>query len=256
VNDPIPNEFRRGPPTLKDAVEPIAAGSKPHDMTDEHDIGDALAMLADSGEPVSIYPSSATNVVMARIRSVDPDQPYFVLELNEGEFLPPGEATFVAWQRSAKFQFNLSSDTWTTLPGQPTLMQLEFPLKCLVLNRRSSARLETPLGVYHMASFVLNGKPYELQLYDFSAGGVGMRAAPRDAVGLHVGRKLQRVRLELGPDSVMIADLEIRLSRTFRSFLLGEQVQIGCQFSNLSPAMEEELKRLLEKLHSSKQRFA
>jgi c-di-GMP-binding flagellar brake protein YcgR len=126
----------------------------------------------------------------------------------------------------------------------------------MVLNRRSSARLETPLGVYYMASFVMNGKPYELQLYDFSAGGVGMRAAPRDAVGLHVGKKLQRVRLELGPDSVMIADLEVRLSRTFRSFLLGEQVQIGCQFSNLSPAMEEELKRLLDKLHSGKQRTA
>ncbi|WP_343731342.1 PilZ domain-containing protein [Duganella sp.] len=225
-------------------------------MTDEHDIGDALTLLAESGEPVSIYPSSATNVVLGRLKSVDPQNPYFVLELNEGEFLPPGEATFVAWLRSAKLQFKLSSETWPTLPEQPTLLNLEFPLKCQVLNRRSSARLETPLGVYYMASFVLNGKPYELQLYDFSAGGVGMRAAPRDAVGLHVGRKLQRVRLELGPESVMIADLEVRLSRTFRSFLLGEQVQIGCQFTNLSPAMEEELKRLLDKLNAGKQRFA
>lgn len=252
MNDPIPNEFRRGPPTLKDAVEPIAAGSKPHEMTDEHDIGDALTYLAESGEAVSIYPSSATNVVMARLKSVDPDNPYFVLELNEGEFLPPGDAIFVAWLRSAKIQFTLSSPEWPSLPNEPTLLPLEFPLRCLVLNRRASARLETPLGVYYMASFVMNGRPYELQLYDFSAGGVGMRASPRDAVGLHVGRKLQRVRLELGPDSVMIADLEVRLSRTFRSFLLGEQVQIGCQFINLSPVMEEELKRLLDRLNSSK----
>ncbi|MTV38423.1 flagellar brake protein [Duganella radicis] len=221
-------------------------------MTDENDIGDALSLLADSGEPVSIYPAGATNVVMARIKSVDPKNPYFVLELNEGEFLPPGDATFVAWLRSSKLQFKLSSDTWPALPEQPTLLNLEFPLKCQVLNRRASTRLETPLGVYYMASFVLNGKPYELQLYDFSAGGVGMRAAPRDAVGLHVGRKLQRVRLELGPETVMIADLEVRLSRTFRSFLLGEQVQIGCQFANLSPAMEEELKRLLDKLNAGK----
>ncbi|WP_373987383.1 flagellar brake protein [Duganella sp. BuS-21] len=225
-------------------------------MTDEHDIGDSLTALAESGEPLSIYPASSTNVVMGRLKSVDPENPYFVLELNEGEFLPPGDAIFVAWLRSAKIQFKLTSDTWPALPDQPTLHQLEFPLKCQVLNRRSSTRLETPLGVYYMASFVLNGKPYELQLYDFSAGGVGMRAAPRDAVGLHVGRKLQRVRLELGPDSVMIADLEVRLSRTFRSFLLGEQVQIGCQFANLSPAMEEELKRLLDKLHSGRQRAA
>ncbi|MBV7535040.1 PilZ domain-containing protein [Duganella sp. sic0402] len=223
-------------------------------MTDEHDIGDALTALAESGEPVSIYPSSATNVVMARLKSVDPENPYFVLELNEGEFLPPGDATFVAWLRSAKIQFTLSSPDWASKPDEPTLLPLEFPLKCMVLNRRASARLETPLGVYYMASFVLNGKPYELQLYDFSAGGVGMRAAPRDAVGLHVGRKLQRVRLELGPDSVMIADLEVRLSRTFRSFLLGEQVQIGCQFINLSPLMQDELARMLNQLNSSKYR--
>nr|WP_315249973.1 PilZ domain-containing protein [uncultured Duganella sp.] len=223
-------------------------------MTDEHDIGDALTALAESGEPLSIYPSSATNVVMARIKSVDPKNPYFVVELNEGEFLPPGDAVFVAWLRSSKIQFKLSSIDWPSLPNEPTLLPLEFPLKCEVLNRRSSARLETPLGVYYMASFVMNGRPYELQLYDFSAGGVGMRASPRDAVGLHVGRKLQRVRLELGPESVMIADLEVRLSRTFRSFLLGEQVQIGCRFINLSPAMEEELKRLLDNLNSNKYR--
>ncbi|MYM34820.1 PilZ domain-containing protein [Duganella sp. FT94W] len=223
-------------------------------MTDEHDIGDALTFLAESGEPVSIYPSGATNVVMGRLRSVDPERPNFVLELNEGEFLPPGDATFIAWLRSSKIQFALSSVDWAPKPNEPTLIPLEFPLKCQVLNRRASARLETPLGVYYMASFVMNGRPYELQLYDFSAGGVGMRASPRDAVGLHVGRKLQRVRLELGPDTVMIADLEVRLSRTFRSFLLGEQVQIGCKFINLSTAMEEELKRMLDKLTHSKYR--
>jgi hypothetical protein len=254
VNDPIPNDMRRGPPLLSDAVEPIPAGSHPHDMSDEHDIGDALALLAQNGDPVSIYPSSTANVVLGRIKSVHPELPHFVLELNEGEFLPPGEATFVAWLRSSKMQFTLAYDNWTSQPGEPTMLPLDFPLRCQVLNRRSSARLETPLGIYYMASFVLGGKPYELQLYDFSAGGVGMRAAPRDTVGLHVGRKLQRVRLELGPDTVMIADLEVRLSRTFRSFLLGEQVQIGCQFLNLSPSMQDELTRQLNALNASRQR--
>jgi c-di-GMP-binding flagellar brake protein YcgR len=224
-------------------------------MTDEHDIADALSILAETGDAVSIYPASSTNVVMARIRSVDPEHPFFVLELNEGEFIPPGEATFVAWLRSAKVQFKQTSPDWAAMPSEPTLVNTEFPAKCLVLNRRAAQRLETPLGVYYLASFVLNGKPYELQVYDFSAGGVGMRAAPRDAVGLHVGRKLQRVRLELGPDSVMIADLEVRLSRTFRSFLLGEQVQIGCQFTNLSPMMQEELARVLDQLNSRKHRI-
>jgi c-di-GMP-binding flagellar brake protein YcgR len=100
----------------------------------------------------------------------------------------------------------------------------------------------------------MNGKPYELQLYDFSQGGIGMRCAPRDAQGLHVGRKLQRVRLELGPDAVIIADLEIRLSRTYRSFLLGEQVQIGCQFLNMSTGMQDDLARLIDRMNSRNRR--
>ena len=221
-------------------------------MTDEHDIGEALSLLASTGDAVSIYPNSSASVVMARIASVDPDHPHFVLELNEGEYLPPGEIVCVAWLRSAKLQFKLSQPEWPTLAGQPTMIPVEFPEKCQVLNRRAATRLETPLGIYYLASFVLHGKPYELQIYDFSAGGVGLRASPRDAVGLHVGRKLQRVRLELGPESVLIADLEIRLSRTFRSFLLGEQVQIGCQFSNLSPVMQAELNTILERINSNK----
>lgn len=252
MNDPIPNEFRKGPPRLQDAAEPIAPGAKPHEMANPDDIGDALALLAETGEAVSIYPDSSAEVILGRIHSVDPELPHFVLELNEGSMLPPGEAVFVAWQRSAKLQFRLADPDWPTLPGQPTMIPMVFPDKCLVLNRRASARLETPLGVYYLASFVLNGKPYELQLYDFSLGGIGMRCAPRDAVGLHIGRKLQRVRLELGPGSVMIADLEIRLSRTYRSFLLGEQVQIGCQFLNMSPMMQEELERLIDRLNNSR----
>jgi hypothetical protein len=81
-----------------------------------------------------------------------------------------------------------------------------------------------------------------------------MRCPPRDAVGLHVGRKLQRVRLDMGPGSVLICDLEIRLARHFRSFLLGEQVQIGCQFLNMSENMKDDLAKLIDKMNSRNRR--
>lgn len=244
---PQPNPLRKGPPGQSEALEPMPPGTKPHHMSDPWDIGETLTGLAESGDAVTIHPSGGTEPVMARIRSVDEEFPHFVLELNEGSHLPPGPATFVAWVRSAKLQFTINSE-WLPDEQQPQLIPADFPAQCLVLERRESARLETPLGVYYLAAFMLEGRPYELQLYDFSVGGVGMRAPPRDAVGLYVGRKLSRVRLELGPDKVMIADLEIRLSRTFRSFLLGEQVQIGCRFLNLTPQMQQDLTALLEKL--------
>lgn len=251
--DPVPlhNQFRKGPPRPSDATEPMQAGTKPHHMADPYDIGEALAMLAEKGDAVSIFTGGAAEPVLARIYSVDEERPHFVIELNEGSVLPPGPATFVAWQRSAKLQFSIN-DEWTSLPGQPTLIPTYFPKECLVLERRSSARLETPLGVYYTAAFVLDGRPYELQLYDFSLGGVGMRAPRREAMGLYVGRKLSRVRLELGANSFIVADLEVRLSRSFRSFLLGDQTQVGCQFTNLSPDMQNELTRLLDNLENGR----
>ncbi len=255
MNDPIPNPLRKGAPSLADAIEPIAPGTKPHHMSDPWDIGETLSRLAESGDAVTVYPADSVAPVMARILSVDEELPHFVLELNEGDFLPPGSATFVAWTHNAKLQFQLSSG-WVAKSDRPTLIPADFPAECLVLERRESARMETPLGVYYVAAFVLEGRPYELQLYDFSIGGVGLRAPRRDTVGLYVGRKLSRVRLELGPDKVMIADLEIRLSRTFRSFLLGEQVQIGCRFLNLTPAMHEELTLLLAELGGARKRGA
>ncbi len=251
VNDPIQHPTRRGPPRLAEAIDPIDAGARPHHMTDAWDIGEALSGLAASGDPITIYNQGVAAPVMARILWVDEESPNFIIELNPDGVLPPGPALFVAWVHNAKLQFSLDQE-WRTAPGQPCHVPARFPLECMVLERRESARLETPLGVYYVAAFVLDGRPYELQLYDFSLGGVGMRAPPRDTMGLYVGRKLSRVRLELGRDKIMIADLEVRLSRTFRSFLVGEQVQIGCRFMNLSAAMQEQLQVLIALLESSR----
>ncbi|RZI45025.1 PilZ domain-containing protein [Herbaspirillum sp. HC18] len=217
-------------------------------MTDPDDIGEALDTLAGNGEPVWIYPPGGAQAVMARIQSVDPELPHFVIELSDENVLSQGECIFVAWLESVKFQFRLTYPQWKSMPGQPGLIFADFPERCLMLNRRASPRLETPLGAYFTASFALGTKAYELQLYDFSEGGVAMRCSPRDAAGLHVGRKLQRVELQLGPDTMIVCDMEIRLSRRFRSSLLGEQVQLGCRFLNLPQPMQDQVQRVVESM--------
>jgi c-di-GMP-binding flagellar brake protein YcgR len=252
MNDPMPIDTRKGQPRLEEAVEPMPGGAQPHDIVNPDEIANALNMLASRGVAISIYPESTRQVVMARILSVDPELPHFVIQLNDGGMLPAGECTFVCWLNNAKFQFRLNDPHWNALPEHPTLIPAQFPERCQVLNRRAAPRLETPLGTYYTASFVLNGKPFELQLYDFAVGGVGMRCAPREAQGLHVGRKLQRVRLELGPETVVICDLDIRLVRQYRSFLLGEQVQIGCQFMNMPATTQEQLRKALDQLNASR----
>jgi c-di-GMP-binding flagellar brake protein YcgR len=128
------------------------------------------------------------------------------------------------------------------------VVELPLPDACKVLNRRAESRLETPLGGSFGARFTLMGKVFELALYDFSRGGVGLRATPQQADELYVGKKLEAVELELGPSLTIQADLEVRLKRPFRTFLLGEQVQVGCRISNISMVMKQRLERAVSKV--------
>ena len=253
LNEPIVR-IRKGPPRLQDAIDAIPPTVPTHAMVDIDQIGDALTLLAETGDPVSMYAAGSRQAVLGRILSVDPELPHFVMELNDGQTLPPGSVTFVAWLRNAKLQFRLSDPAWRSLPGTPALIPMTFPDTCEVLNRRASERVETPLGANFTASFVVNGAPYELQLYDFSLGGVGLRCAKRDAKGLIKGRKLVDVRLELGPETVIVTDLEVRLTRSYRSFLLGEQLHVGCKYMNMAPETERAIASLLDKINEPQRR--
>jgi c-di-GMP-binding flagellar brake protein YcgR len=236
---------RKGVPKPSDAIGLIAADAGAHEMRDPYDIGEALESLAASGEAVSVYPARPGHpVLLARIHSVDPEHPTFVIDFADAH-PPAGYSTLVAsLGGNAKMQFELNQD-WHGQPGQANLVAAAFPDTCLVLNRRTAQRLETPVGVNYTATFKILGTPYELPLYDFSIGGVGMRATPEQALRLRVGKKLEDVRLELGPALVMKADLEIRLLRPFRTFLLGEQVQVGCAFASVTMQMQQNLEKLV-----------
>jgi hypothetical protein len=94
----------------------------------------------------------------------------------------------------------------------------------------------------------MTGKVFELPLYDFSRGGVGLRATPEQALELYVGKKLDGVLLELGSSLIVSADLEVRLLRPFRTFLLGQQVQVGCRISNITMQMRQTLERAVDKV--------
>jgi hypothetical protein len=244
--------IRKGPPRPQDATGPIPASASSYEMTSEDDIGDTLTLLAANGDAISMYISGNREPVLGRILSVDPELPHFVMELNEGETLPPGKITFVAVLRAGKLQFRLSNPDWNPVPGKPQLIPMIFPETCAVLERRASERVETPLGVNFMAYLEIHGNPREWSIYDFSPGGIGVRCSKIEAKGLLKGRKLLEVQLELEEDEEtvsIVVELEVRFTRAFRSFLLGEQIHIGFMFINMTPERESEIKSLLEQIH-------
>ena len=77
---------------------------------------------------------------------------------------------------------------------------------------------------------------------------MGLRCSKSEAKGLLKGRKLRDVELELGEETVLVAEMEVRLTRSYRSFLLGEQLHIGCMFTNIAPEQENTIKSLLEQI--------
>ena len=220
-------------------------------MTTEDEIGDTLTLLATNGDAISMYVSGTRQAVLGRILSVDPEQPHFVMELNEGETLTPGKVTFVAVVSTAKLQFRLSDADWNSVPGSPQLIPMKFPETCAVLDRRASERVETPLGDNFMAALEIQGHPHEWSIYDFSLGGLGLRCSKAEAKGLLKGRKLPEVRVELEGETIIVAEMEVRFTRSFRSFLLGEQIHIGCMFVNMTPEAQSEIKALVDKISTT-----
>jgi c-di-GMP-binding flagellar brake protein YcgR len=205
-----------------------------------------LTTLALTGEAVTVY-RRGQDFVMARIDSVDPEGKVFTLDLAEPGAALQGKVAFVAaLGGNAKIQFELDAAAGAAA-DRPNLLQFPLPEICHVLNRRAEPRLESPVGMNYGARFALMGKVFEMPLYDFSRGGVGLRATPEQAMELYVGKKLEGVQLEMGGSLVVTADLEVRLLRPFRTFLLGQQVQVGCRISNISMQMHQTLGRAVEK---------
>lgn len=146
-------------------------------------------------------------------------------------------------------QFRLSNLDWPSVPGKPQLIPMVFPETCQVLDRRSAERVETPLGAVFQASFEINGAHYELPIFDFALGGIGLRCSKIEAKGLLKGRKVKDVQLEMGEDTVIVVEeMEVRVTRSYRSFLLGEQLHIGCKFTKLSPVAESQMKSLIDQI--------
>jgi hypothetical protein len=92
---------------------------------------------------------------------------------------------------------------------------------------------------------MLLGRPRSFSIDDVSLGGLGLRADVEQGRGVFVGQRLARVRLVFGEQEALVADLEVRSRRNFRSFLVGEQVHVGCRFTGLGPEAEAGLQQLL-----------
>jgi flagellar brake protein len=229
--------------------EPIAPHIElePHRLKDPSKIAAELQALAAEATCITLYPAGSDAFLFCCVQTVDVAGRRFVLQAMASTAPPAGDTLFVAIRGDAKLQFCLLAQ-WTVDEGGPPRLSADFPDDLVRLQRREFQRLEAPLGRSCTAEFMLGAQLYQLSVSDISLGGLGLRAAARDLTALPIGLRLSRVCLELDGGDVLLVDLEVRRCQPFRSYLLGEQLHIGCSFIHMTPEARSSIDRFVQRL--------
>lgn len=130
--------------------------------------------------------------------------------------------------------------TWTRAASEAHWqLDTDWPACMEQLQRRLHPRASVPLGHSLAARFMFGRRSCELVVDNLSLGGLALRGSRQDTAMLFIGRSLPRVNLSFPSGRQLLVDLRVRSRRSYQSFLLGEQVIVGCYFHNISPAQLE-----------------
>ncbi|WP_174873911.1 PilZ domain-containing protein [Vogesella oryzae] len=223
-----------------------ANDNRPQRIDDRAEIAALLAMLQQDMAALYLYPPDSDRAFEGtRLLPTDGQQ----LQL----LLPPGAPLPLPWQASGWRMVLIAAGciVQCELPAlelQDECLCCALPLQLSRWQRRAFLRLDAPLGRNFSASFTLLGEQYQANVYDLSLGGIGLYASPWQLPQLLPGRQLSKVRIELGAGRVMQAELEVRLCRSFRSRLLGEQLHVGCRIRALGERDAALLRQCLAEL--------
>ena len=232
------------------AAEPIPGPIDPaaHRVHDLAQVCAELEALRAAAAVLTAHPPAAGTLAQCRVHSVDANAGRFVLEALSPVVPASGHTVFTTVCPGAKLQFALDA-RWDSTAGSLPQMASPLPQDFMRLQRRAFERLDAPLGRDFGAEFTHLGQRFQLAVSDLSAGGIGLRASPRQAAMLRTGLRVSRVRLSLDGAPLAVVDLEVRLCRAFRSYLLGRQVHVGCRFIDPAPAARAALEHAIGRLN-------
>jgi len=187
-----------------------------------------MTLLADVPDAHAVHDAGGRPCGMAVLSQVDAEQQRLVMEVS-GALLPLPAAVLVV----------------AHLPGSWQL-QASWPTQVLQHQRRRHPRLQLPLGQRYEASFMFGQRHCVLHMDDLSQGGVALRGTRSETSMLFMGRKISKVVLDLGSGVQVQVDLTVRSRRSYKSFLLGEQVMVGCSLEGMTDEVQAALARIMQ----------
>lgn len=211
------------------------------ELVEQQAVLSLYAAQSDQGLEVADH---APPLALASLRCTDVSQSALVLQIpRQTQPMPPrliGIANMGAGVRvqcAVEGTWNEAADAW--------VLQATWPDELLQLQRRRHQRFPVPLGQNYTASFMFGRKRCVLDIDDLSLGGIALRGTRADTAMLFLGRELPQVTLKLANHDILRASLKVRLRRSYRSFLLGEQVLVGCSIESMDEEDRASLHSLL-----------
>lgn len=182
---------------------------------------------------------------MGLLSRIDADQQQLALDVS-GALQPlPTQVLAVAHLPGGLLTQWVMQAQWTQQAGGGWLLEAPWPAQVLQHQRRRYPRVPLPLGQYGEARFMFGQRPCVLHVEDLSAGGVALRGSRSETAMLFMGRKIPMVVLNLGDGVQIQVDLTVRSRRSYRSFLLGELVVVGCSLEGLTQEQQATLERIM-----------
>lgn len=208
-------------------------------------IGQALQDIAQQKSVLSLYPpigaddalvtgAQAVPFALASVTAVDVQAHTCTLTVSSAVLPLPVQAVGVAHMAGGVRVQCAVVGNWEPTGDTQWQLHMPWPAQILQLQRRRHPRMHVPLGHNYSASFLFGRRRCELDIDDLSAGGVALRGTRKETAMLFLGRELPRVHLTMADGSMLEAALKVRSRRSFQSFLLGEQVLVGCSVEGIA----------------------
>ena len=160
---------------------------------------------------------------------------------------PPASSLAIAHMAGAvRVQWCLEG-AWQPVDGGGWQLTTTWPVQLVQLQRRRHPRWSVPLGQNYSAIFLFGNRRCVIDIEDVSVAGVALRGSRAETAMLFVGRSLPRVQLHLPDGVVLEVALQVRARRRFHTFLLGEQVLIGCSVEHMEAADQQALAQWIER---------
>ncbi|WP_343583073.1 flagellar brake protein [Herbaspirillum sp.] len=228
----------------------------PYRVHSRREIVSLLNSMLEKNQLLSLLIKGGSESIITSILDIDEDADALIIDaapsalLNES-IVSSNRIGFEALYNSIRITFTVDKASRVEYQNRPAL-KIGIPASLVRLQRREYFRIATPIAKPLRCTFRVtqpdgNFTTVVTQLNNISAGGVGI-TDEKKILPTTIGAIYEDCQLELADNTLVSVRLQIRDCKEFK-MATGKTVnRFGCEFTNLSRAVEAAVQRFITKL--------